>query len=35
MKRMRPPGYHHNDFVASYALGQSHCGDNRDSTLFS
>ena len=50
MKTMCPPGYHHNDFVASHALGhmmnrtscaqvhelpQSHCGDNREGTLFS
>ena len=21
MKKMRPPGYHHNGFVATYALG--------------
>ena len=46
---MCPPGYHHNDFVATHALGahdrtsrdqvhelpQSHCGDNREGTLFS
>ena len=49
---MRPPGYHHNGFVATHALGhimciirtscaqvhelpQSHCGDNREGTLFS
>ena len=50
MKTMCPPGYHHNGFVATHALGnscnrtscaqvhelpQSHCGDNRDGTLFS
>ena len=54
MKTMCPPGYHHNGFVASHALGhmmygyinrtscaqvhelpQSHCGDNREGTLFS
>ena len=56
MKTMCPPGYHHNGFVATHALGhmmygyhlinrtscaqvhelpQSHCGDNRESTLFS
>ena len=79
MKRMCPPGYHHNGFVATHALGhmmygytllvpmnqrvlnklskehnalghmmcnrtscaqvhelsQSHCGDNREGTLFS
>ena len=46
---MCPPGYHHNGFVATHALGtwnrtscaqvhelpQSHCGDNREGTLFS
>ena len=49
MKTMLPPGYHHNGFVATDALGhmmyimcaqvhelpQSHCGDNREGTLFS
>ena len=55
MKKMCPPGYHHNGFVATHALGhmmyvhhvhrtpcaqvhelpQSHCGDNREGTLFS
>ena len=49
MKTMCPPGYHHNDFVATHAFGhmmygscaqvyelpQSHCGDNREGTLFS
>ena len=50
MKTMCRPGYHHNGFVATHALGhmmyrtscaqvhelpQSHCGDNRDGTLFS
>ena len=48
MKTMCPPGYHHNGFVATHALGhmmygcaqvhelpQSHCGDNRERTLFS
>ena len=54
MKIMCPPGYHHNGFVATHALGhmtydcaqryvicplhqlpQSHCGDNREGTLFS
>ena len=55
MKTMCPPGYHHNGFVATHALGhmmyglykcpsacaqvhelpQSHCGDNREGTLFS
>ena len=52
MKTMCPPGYHHNGFVATHALGhmmygssctscaqvhelpQSHCGDNREGTLF-
>ena len=47
MKTTCPPGYHHNDFVATHALAhtcthgqvhelqQSHCGDNREGTLFS
>ena len=45
MKTMCPPGYRHNGFVATHALGtscakvhelpQSHCGDNREGTLFS
>ena len=59
MKTMCPPGYHHNGFVTTHALGhmmygctqalghnrtscaqvhelpQSHCGDNREGTLFS
>ena len=50
MKTMCHPGYHHNGFVATHALGhmmygcmscqvhelpQSHCGDNREGTLFS
>ena len=49
MKTMCPPGYHHNGFVETHALGhmnrtscaqvhefpQSHCGDNREGTLFS
>ena len=67
MKTMCPPGYHHNGFVATHALGHmtygytllvpmnqrvlnkqskernnrvvvsecNHCGDNRESTLFS
>ena len=47
MKTMCPPGYHHNGFVATHALGhmmyssqvhelpQSNCGDNREGTLFS
>ena len=39
MKTMCLPGYHHNGFVATHALGhelpQSHCGDNREGTLFS
>ena len=42
MKTMCPPGYHHNSFVATHALGhmmyglpQSHCGVNREGTLFS
>ena len=47
MKTMYPPSYHHNSFVATHALGhrtscaqahelpQSHCGDNREGTLFS
>ena len=44
---MGPPGYHHNGFAATHALGQmmynaqvhelpqSHCGDDREGTLFS
>ena len=45
MKTMCPSGYYHNGFVATHALGhmsaqvnelpQSHCGDNREGTLFS
>ena len=40
MKTMRPPGYHHNGFVATHTPGlhelpQSHCGDDRKGTLFS
>ena len=39
MKTMCPPGYHHHGFVATHALGhelpQSHCGDNREGSLFS
>ena len=42
MKTMCPPGYHHNGFVATHALGhkchelpQSHCRDKREGTLFS
>ena len=38
MKTMCPPGYHHNGFVTTHALGQvpqSHCGGNREGTLFS
>ena len=45
MKTMCPPGYHHSGFVATHALTtsraqvhdlpQSHCGDNRERTLFS
>ena len=52
IKTMCPPGYHHNGFVATHALGHmmygshdahaqvhelplSHCGDNREGTLFS
>ena len=42
MKKMYPPGYHHNNFVATHAFGcaqvhelpQSHCGNNRDGILF-
>ena len=30
MKTMCPPGYHHNGFAATHALG-----DNREGTLFS
>ena len=41
MKTMCPPGYHHNGFVVGtscaqvHELPQSHCGDNREGTLFS
>ena len=43
MKTICPPGYHHNGFVSTHALGhmmyelpQCHCGDNQESTtLFS
>ena len=46
MKTMCPPGYHHNDFVATHAtnrtscaqvheLPQIHCDDNREGILFS
>ena len=37
IKKMCPPSYHHNDFVATHALGHmmSHFGDNRNATLFS
>ena len=40
MKTMCPPGYHHNGFVQGacvqvHELPQSHCGDNREGTLFS
>ena len=37
MKTMCPPGYHHNGFVATHALGHMmyDCGDNREDTLFS
>ena len=42
MKTTCLPGYHHNGFVATHAtcaqlhvLPQSHCGDNREGTLFS
>ena len=45
MKTMCPPGNHRNGFVVTHALGhmmyelhelpQSHCGDNREGTLFS
>ena len=38
MKKMCPPSFHHIDFVASCAqvhgLPQSHCGENREGTLF-
>ena len=46
MKTMCPPGYHHNDIVATHALGhmmscaqvhefpQSYCGDNHEGILF-
>ena len=32
MKKMCPPGYHHNGFVATHALGR--CGDNREGITF-
>ena len=41
MKTMCPPGYHHNDFVATHALGhitellKSHCRDNQEGSSFS
>ena len=47
IKTMGPPGYHHNGFAATHALGQmmynaqvhelpqNHCGDDREGTLFS
>ena len=47
MKTMCPPAYHHNGFMATHALGhmmygwehhellQTHCGENREGTLFS
>ena len=42
IKTMCPPSYHHNDFVATHALGhmmhelpQSNCGDNKEAILFS
>ena len=37
MKTKCRPGYHHNGFVATHALGQMmySCGDNREGTLFS
>ena len=40
MKRMYSPGYHHNGFEALHTLQcntskSSHCGDNREDTLFS
>ena len=36
MKTMCPPGYHHNGSCAQvHELPQSHCGDNREGTLFS
>ena len=31
--KMCPPGYHHNGFVATHALGH-HCGDNQEGTFF-
>ena len=34
MKTMCPPGYHHNG-AQVHELPQSHCGDNREGTLFS
>ena len=35
MKTMCPPGYHHNGFVATHALGHMMYGFNREGTLFS
>ena len=43
MKTMCSPSYHHNGFVATHAVGctqvhelpRSHCGDNREDSLFS
>ena len=40
MKTMCPPGYHHNGYHRTscsqvHELPQSHCGDNREGTLFS
>ena len=37
MKTMYPPGYHHNCTSSAQVreLPQSHCGDERDGTLFS
>ena len=40
MKTMCPPGYHHNGFVATHALGHMMYGclekhDNQEGTLFS
>ena len=33
MKIMCPPGYHHNGFVATHALGHMMYGYNRDNRL--
>ena len=35
MKTICPPGYHHNGFVATHALGHIRTSCNREGTLFS